>query len=127
MLSLIMRIIFSFLLNVGSVPKMAATYVVPDHETFAIVQLSNKKGSTADRIIHELLQSGDSSQKYMQGSRSMKIDNCLLLDSFVQVHSVSTSARARAIQSHSKRSKKHMSMQQHRKHGSFDFSKEFHK
>lgn len=107
--------------------KMSASYVVPNHETFAIVQLSSRRDSTTNRIMHELLQNGDASQKYMQGSRSLKIDNRLLLDSFVQGRALSTGARVRAIQSHSKRSKRHMSMRQHRKHGSFNLSNEFHK
>lgn len=87
---------------------------------------SSGRSGLADKIIHDLLQSGDSAHKYMQGSKSMKIDNWLLLDSFSQGRSVLTKARARAVQNHSKRSKRHMSMQQHRKCGSFDLPQDFH-
>ncbi|BBH06028.1 ribonuclease P family protein [Prunus dulcis] len=52
--------------------------------------------------------SGDSAQKYMQGSRSKRIDNWILLDNYVQGRSVSTGSRARALQIHSKCSKKHI-------------------
>ncbi|KAA8518795.1 hypothetical protein F0562_016431 [Nyssa sinensis] len=86
------------------------------------VKISNRRGSIVDHILHELLRSGDSAQKYMQGSRSMKIDNWILLDNFVQ----GRGAHIRALQSHSKRSKKHMSMNEHKKIGSFDLPQEFH-
>ncbi|KAI3936486.1 hypothetical protein MKX01_028116 [Papaver californicum] len=84
------------------------------------------RGSTVDKILHKLLQSGDSAQKYMQGSRSMKIDNWMLLDNLVQGHGATVGARIKYYQSHSKRSRKHMSMKQHKKCGSFDLPKEFH-
>lgn len=72
-----------------------------------------------DMILHELLQHGDSAQKYLQGSRSKKIDNWILLDNYVQGRGKSTSSHIRALKAHSKRSKKHMSMKQHKKCGSF--------
>lgn len=84
------------------------------------------RGSTVDKILHTLLQSGDSAQKYMQGSRSMKIDNWMLLDNLVQGQGATVGARIKNYQSHSKRSKKHMSMRQHKKCGSFDLPTEFH-
>uniref|UniRef100_A0A5B7AR60 Uncharacterized protein n=1 Tax=Davidia involucrata TaxID=16924 RepID=A0A5B7AR60_DAVIN len=100
----------------------------PVHENLLTtsVKISNGRGSIADHILHELLRSGDSSQKYMQGSRSMKIDNWILLDNFVQGRGASRGARIRNLQSHSKRSKKHMSMKEHKKIGSFDLPREFH-
>lgn len=90
-------------------------------------KLSSKKGSMVDKMLHELLQNGDSAQKYMQGSRSKKIDNWILLDNFVPGRGASVSARARAMQIHSKRSKKRMSMKQHKKNGTLELSKELHK
>ncbi|KAI3995208.1 hypothetical protein MKX01_032010 [Papaver californicum] len=84
------------------------------------------RGSTVDKILHKLLQSGDSAQKYMQGSRSMKIDNWILLDKLVQGHGATVGARIKDYESHSKRSRKHMSMKQHKKCGSFDLPKKFH-
>ncbi|OMO72566.1 hypothetical protein CCACVL1_17710 [Corchorus capsularis] len=77
----------------------------------------SKKGSMADKILHELLQSGDSAQKYMQGSRSVKIDNWILLDNYVQGRPMSTGSHIRALKIHSKRSKRHMSMKQLKKSG----------
>ncbi|XVE96756.1 hypothetical protein REPUB_Repub02eG0250100 [Reevesia pubescens] len=82
-------------------------------------KFSNKKGSMADKILHELLQSGDSAQKYMQGSRSIKIDNWVLLDNFVQWRGMSTGSHIMALKNHSKHSKRHMSMKQLKKSGVF--------
>ncbi|XVF55426.1 hypothetical protein PTKIN_Ptkin06aG0035000 [Pterospermum kingtungense] len=93
----------------------------PIHENLlpANSKFSNKKGSMADKILHELLQSGDSAQKYMQGSRSIKIDNWILLDNYVQGRVMSTGSQIRALKNHSKRSKRHMSMKQLKKSGVF--------
>ncbi|KAK9121519.1 hypothetical protein Syun_019136 [Stephania yunnanensis] len=92
---------------------------LPIHENLlnAGVELSSNKGNVVDDILHELLQSGGAAQKYMQGSRSMKIDNWILLDNVVQ----GRGARTNASKNLSKRSKRHMSLKQHRKYGSFDF------
>ncbi|WCJ34546.1 ribonuclease P family protein [Euphorbia peplus] len=84
------------------------------------VKFQNRKRSMADAMIHELLQNGDSSQKYMQGSRSKKLDYCILLDNFVQGRGRSSSSKLKATQTHSKRSKKHMSLKKHKKCGAFD-------
>ncbi|XP_058078411.1 ribonuclease MRP protein subunit POP4 isoform X2 [Magnolia sinica] len=100
----------------------------PVHDNLLMTgtELSRRRGSIGDKMVHELLQKGDSAQKYMQGSRGMKIDNWLLLDSFVQGRGASMGACLRSINSRSKRSKRHMSMQQHRKCGSLDLPHEFH-
>ncbi|KAK3038403.1 hypothetical protein RJ639_030569 [Escallonia herrerae] len=80
--------------------------------------------------VHENLAStnvkGDSAQKYMQGSRSKKIDNWILLDNLVQGRGTSGGARLRALKVQSKRSKKHMSMKQHKRCGSLNLPQEFH-
>ncbi|CAL5351162.1 unnamed protein product [Camellia sinensis] len=89
--------------------------------------ISDRRGSIVNQVVHDLLQSGDSAQKYMQGSRSMKIDNWILLDNLVQGRGASRSARIRALKTHSKRSKKHMSMKQHKKCGTLDLPQELHK
>ncbi|KAK9094538.1 hypothetical protein Scep_026007 [Stephania cephalantha] len=96
---------------------------LPIHENLlnAGVELSSNRGNVVDDILHELLQSGGAAQKYMQGSRSMKIDNWILLDNVVQ----GRGARTNASKNLSKRSKRHMSLKQHRKYGSFDFPIEF--
>lgn len=88
------------------------------------VQVSDGK-ITVDRVLHELFQHGDSGRKYMQGSKSIKIENTILLDNYVQ-KSGSSSGCIRALQHGSKRSKKHMSLKQHKRIGSFDLPKEFH-
>ncbi|CAJ2650832.1 unnamed protein product [Trifolium pratense] len=90
-------------------------------------EFSSERGGSISGILHELLQKGDAAQKYMQGSRNLKIDSYILLDNFVQGRKLSSSSQTRALQIHSKRSKKHMSMKQHKKHGSFNLPQEFHK
>ncbi|XP_061376224.1 ribonuclease MRP protein subunit POP4 [Gastrolobium bilobum] len=90
-------------------------------------ELSAEREGSIDSILHELLQKGDSAQRYMQGSRSMKIDNWILLDNYVHGRALSSGSQTRALRIHSKRSKKHMSMKQHKKHGSLDLPQEFHK
>lgn len=84
------------------------------------------KNMIANDILHDLLQHGDSAQKYMQGSKNVKVDNWILLDSVVQKSSIATGARSRALQRQSKRSKRHMSIRQHKKFGSFDLPQEYH-
>lgn len=57
----------------------------------------------------------------------MKIENTILLDNLVQKGGTSSTGRTRALPYGSKRSKKHMSLKQHKKIGSFDLLKEFQK
>jgi len=92
-----------------------------------IFQFSAERGGSIDGILHELLQKGDAAQKYMQGSRNIKIDNWILLDNYVQGRALSSGSQTRALQIHSKRSKKHMSMRQHKKCGSLHLPLEFQK
>ncbi|XP_028765030.1 ribonuclease P protein subunit p29-like isoform X2 [Neltuma alba] len=89
-------------------------------------EFSSGRESSVNSILHELLQKGDSASKYMQGSKSMKIDNWILLDNLVQRCGASFGSRTRALRVHSKRSKKHMSMKQHKKHGTLDLPRELH-
>lgn len=100
----------------------------PVHENLlpTSLNISDRRGSIVNQVVHDLLQSGDSAQKYMQGSRSMKIDNWILLDNLVQGRGASRGARIRALKTHSKRSKKHMSMKQHKKCGTLDLPQELH-
>lgn len=90
-------------------------------------EFSAKRGGSIDGILHKLLQKGDAAQKYMHGSRNMKIDNWILLDNYVQGRVLSSDSHTRALQLHSKRSRKHMSMKKHKKYGSLDLPQEFHK
>ncbi|VFQ59315.1 unnamed protein product [Cuscuta campestris] len=83
--------------------------------------------STVDYVLHELLQHGDSAKKYIHGSRSVKMDNYILLDNVVPKSCMSNDASLRALKSQSKRSKRHMSLKQHKKCKSFDLPPEFHK
>ncbi|XP_050227573.1 ribonuclease MRP protein subunit POP4 [Mercurialis annua] len=94
----------------------------PVHENILTenAKFQSNKGSKVDMILHDLLQHGDSAQKYMQGSRNKKLDNWILLDNYVQGRGKSTNSRIRALEAHSKRSKKHMSMKQHKKCGSLN-------
>ncbi|KAJ0028428.1 hypothetical protein Pint_35577 [Pistacia integerrima] len=98
----------------------------PMHENLLTtgVKKSSRRGSSVDTVLHDLFQNGDSAPKYLQGSRSVKIDNWLLLDNYVQGRGASTSYDISALQTHSKRSKKHMSMKQLKKSGLFDLPQE---
>ncbi|KNA11979.1 hypothetical protein SOVF_130070 isoform A [Spinacia oleracea] len=99
----------------------------PVHENLlTVVETSNKDKTTVDKILHEVLQKGDSAQKYIQGSRSIKLDNWILLDNFVQGSNTSVS-RLRALRANSKRSKRHMSMKQLKKCGLLNLPQDVHK
>lgn len=87
----------------------------------------SNRGEVVNKVIYDILQHGEEWIKFRRTSLKKKIDHCLLLDNFVPNVGVSMDARGKALQSHSKRSQKHMSLQQHRKCGSFDMPKEFHK
>ncbi|KAK9193077.1 hypothetical protein WN944_003773 [Citrus x changshan-huyou] len=87
----------------------------------------SSRGSRVDKVLHGLFQNGDSAQKYLQGSRSMKIDNWILLDNYVQGRNVSTGSHIKALQIHSKRSRKHMSMKQLKRSGALDLPKDLQK
>lgn len=102
--------------------SVASPLLIP----FVLLQISSKNMAAND-ILHDLLQHGDSAQKYMQGSKNVKVDNWILLDNFVKKSTIASGARNRAFQRQSKRSKRHMSIKQHKKLGSFDLPQEFHK
>ncbi|XP_057522397.1 ribonuclease MRP protein subunit POP4 isoform X2 [Amaranthus tricolor] len=87
------------------------------------VEICDKDKPSIDKILHELLQKGDSAQKYIQGSRSIKWDNWILLDNFVRGNSTFVNA----FKANSKRSKKQMSMVQLKKRGLLDLPQELHK
>ncbi|WMV59056.1 hypothetical protein MTR67_052441 [Solanum verrucosum] len=48
------------------------------------------KNMTANDVLPDLLQHGDSAQKYIQGSKNVKVDNWILLDNVVQKSSIAT-------------------------------------
>lgn len=92
----------------------------PVHENLVStsIEISDRKGSVPDKILHELLRNGDAAQKYNQGSKSKKFDNWILLDNVDKGSGAYDRARIKALNKNSKRSKKHMSMKQHKKFGS---------
>ncbi|KAF3623088.1 putative interactor of constitutive active ROPs 2, chloroplastic-like isoform 1 [Capsicum annuum] len=97
-----------------------------DNNLLKMTTESSGNNTTVNDILHDLLQHGDSAQKYMQGSKNVKVDNWILLDNVVQKSSIATGARSRPLQRQSKRSKRRMSIKQHKKFGSFDLPQEFH-
>ncbi|XP_072993166.1 ribonuclease MRP protein subunit POP4 isoform X2 [Typha latifolia] len=87
---------------------------------------SNRK-DVVHKVVHDIIQKGEEGGKFARGAKTLKMDNWVLLDNFVAKGDGLKDARSKALVSHSKRSRKHMSMKQHRKCGSFDLPKEFHK
>ncbi|WOK95407.1 hypothetical protein Cni_G04114 [Canna indica] len=77
-------------------------------------------------IFNDIVAKGAEGNKFLKRGKSLKIDNWILLDNYVPKDGNLKDARLKAIKSHSKRSRKHMSRRQHRKCGSFDLPKEFH-
>ncbi|CAJ1926731.1 unnamed protein product [Sphenostylis stenocarpa] len=100
------------LLHLSSVTPKKGNFSFSGHTNSHTRSHFSAEGGSTDGILHELLQKGDASQKYMQGSRNMKIDNWIFLDNYVQKWVLSSGSQTRALQLHSKRSKKHMSMNQ---------------
>ncbi|KAK1392646.1 Ribonuclease P protein subunit p29 [Heracleum sosnowskyi] len=100
----------------------------PVHENLVStnVEISDRKGSIPDKILHELLRNGDAAQKYNQGSKSKKFDNWILLDNVDKGSGAYDRARIKALNKNSKRSKKHMSMKQHKKFGSLTLPDDSH-
>ncbi|KAL1191151.1 Ribonuclease MRP protein subunit POP4 [Cardamine amara subsp. amara] len=90
------------------------------------VKFSSAKGTIVDKVLNNLLRSGDSAQKYLQGTKSVKLDNYILLDNFVQSRS-SASGSKKASQKNSKRSKSRMSMKRLKKCGALDLPKDLQK
>ncbi|KAJ8755323.1 hypothetical protein K2173_019121 [Erythroxylum novogranatense] len=86
-----------------------------------------KGGNGVEKVLHDLLQHGDASQKYMQGSKTKKIDNWILLDNYVQGRSKRIRSEVKALKTHSKRSKQHMSMKQLKKCGLLDLQEDLYK
>ncbi|XP_019082881.1 PREDICTED: uncharacterized protein LOC104699757 [Camelina sativa] len=82
------------------------------------VKFSSAKGTIVDKVLHNLLlRSGDSAQKYLQGSKSVKLDNYILLDKFVQSRPSASGSKKTSSQKDSKRSKTRMSMKRLEKSG----------
>ena len=89
-----------------------------NHNSFNVLQFSDKKGSVPDKILHELLRNGDAALKYNQGLKGKKIDNWISLENVEKGCGAYDRAHIKALNRISKRSNKHMSMKQHKKFGS---------
>ncbi|CAI9098071.1 OLC1v1034640C4 [Oldenlandia corymbosa var. corymbosa] len=95
------------------------------HENLLKNESGISKDLSVDHLLHDLFQHGNSAEKYMQGSRGIRIDNWILLDNFIPPsNSMSASARSQSLKTHPRRSKSHMSLKQHKKSGSFNLPKE---
>ncbi|KAJ3703139.1 hypothetical protein LUZ61_006844 [Rhynchospora tenuis] len=80
-----------------------------------------------EKVLVDIMRKGDESGGFVSGVKKIKKENWVLLDNFLSKDDNSlANARAKSLRSHSKRSRIHMSMKQHRQFGSFNISKEFH-
>lgn len=82
---------------------------------------------TVNKIVNDIVAKGDEASKYTRHGKSLKIDNLVFLDQLISKDNSLKDARLKALMSHSKRSRNHMSKRQHRKCGSFNLPSEFHK
>ncbi|KAJ3685031.1 hypothetical protein LUZ61_014195 [Rhynchospora tenuis] len=88
---------------------------------------SNRRDAV-ERVLVDIMRKGDESGGFVSGIKKIKKENWVLLDNFLLKDDNSlANARPKSLRSHSKRSRNHMSMKQHRQCGSFNLSKEFHK
>jgi len=78
-------------------------------------------------VIFDIIQKGEDSGKITKGAKKLKLEKGILLDNYVQRGPRLVDAQARSLLIHSKRSKHHMFLKQHKKCGSFDLDGEFHK
>ncbi|CAN6359758.1 unnamed protein product [Urochloa humidicola] len=78
-------------------------------------------------VIYDIIQKGGDSGKISKGAKKLKLEKGILLDNYVQRGPRLVDAQARSLLIHSKRSKQHMSLKQHKKCGSFDLDGTFHK
>ncbi|TKW26779.1 hypothetical protein SEVIR_3G213500v4 [Setaria viridis] len=78
-------------------------------------------------VIYDIIQKGGDSGKITKGAKKLKMEKGILLDNYVQRGPRLVDAQARSLLIHSKRSKQHMSLKQHKKCGSFDLDGTFHK
>ena len=71
-------------------------------------------------VIYDIIQKGGDAGKITKGAKKLKLEKGILLDNYVQRGPRLVDAQARSLLIHSKRSKRHMSLKQHKKCGSFD-------
>ncbi|KAI5019479.1 hypothetical protein ZWY2020_044367 [Hordeum vulgare] len=70
-------------------------------------------------VLYDIIQKGGEAGKIAKGSKKLKLDRGILLDNYVQRGPILVDAQSRSLLTHSKRSKRHMSLKQHKKCGSF--------
>ncbi|KAE8773860.1 Ribonuclease P protein subunit p29 [Hordeum vulgare] len=76
-------------------------------------------------VVYDIIQKGGEAGKIAKGSKKLKLDRGILLDNYVQRGPILVDAQSRSLLIHSKRSKRHMSLKQHKKCGSFDLHDTF--
>ncbi|KAJ4892223.1 ribonuclease P family protein [Raphanus sativus] len=110
----------------GFAAYIKLSYPVDDKLLATNVKLSSGKKNIADKVLHTLLRSGDSAQKYLQGKNEKKVEenNYILLDNFVQSRS---SGSTKASLMNSKRSKTRMSMKRLKKSGALNLPQDLQK
>ncbi|XP_015693288.1 uncharacterized protein LOC102720798 isoform X2 [Oryza brachyantha] len=71
-------------------------------------------------VVHDIIQKGGDAGKITKGAKKLRLDKGILLDNYVHRGPRLVEAQAKSLLSHSKRSKRHMSLKKHKKCGSFD-------
>jgi len=98
------------------------------HDTLSKGVVSDLDGTeVVHNVIYDIIQKGGDAGKITKGAKKLKLEKGILLDNYVQRGSRLVDAQARSLLIHSKRSKRHMSLKQHKKCGSFDLDGTFHK
>ena len=78
-------------------------------------------------VVYDIIQKGGEAGKISKGSKKLKLEKGILLDNYVQRGPMLVDAQSQSLLIHSKRSKRHMSLKQHKKCGSFDLPDTFHR
>ncbi|KAG8068346.1 hypothetical protein GUJ93_ZPchr0005g16305 [Zizania palustris] len=76
-------------------------------------------------VVYDIIQKGGDAGKIMKGAKKLKLEKGILLDNYVHRGPRLVDAQAKSLLIHSKRSKRHMSLKQHKKCGSFDLHETF--
>uniref|UniRef100_I1PWJ6 Uncharacterized protein n=1 Tax=Oryza glaberrima TaxID=4538 RepID=I1PWJ6_ORYGL len=71
-------------------------------------------------VVYDIIQKGGDARKITKGAKKLKLEKGILLDNYVHRGPRLVDAQAKSLLIHSKRSKRHMSLKQHKKCGSFD-------
>ncbi|KAJ0960064.1 hypothetical protein J5N97_000179 [Dioscorea zingiberensis] len=100
--------------------------ILHDNLKTDIGKVSNR-GEDVNKVVRDILMSGEKGYQYAKGSRNVKFDSWILLDNFVPKNVALANSHVKALKGHSNRSRKHMSMRKHRECGSFHLPQEFHK